>query len=97
MVQDIWLGDLALLELLRGPTEAPAEVLTKLAVLGHVAIAAGGAPRLTTAGRERAEKLRDAEHDLRLLFAVRADGRAPLTTDGGTVLHVGGGKAQIRS
>lgn len=93
IVKGLWVGDLALIELLAGKTDAPADVLEKLRVLGNVTLSAGKAA-LTPKGRRRAERLRPMEHDLRLLHAGAA-GSEPLKTVAGAALHVTGGPARI--
>jgi hypothetical protein len=94
-VKDVWAGDLALIELAAGRTEAPQAVLQELKRRGHVKIAAGKAT-LTTAGTRRAQRLHPHEHDLRLQ-ATSNKGSA-ITTDGASRLHIGsGGTAKIRS
>jgi hypothetical protein len=90
-VKDVTVADIALLELLDGSTPAPEDVLQRLAAAGHVSLTFGR-PTLTESGRARAEKLKPAENDLRRAFASTS-GRAPLTTDGASSLHVGGGSA----
>jgi hypothetical protein len=91
MIKNVTVADLALVELLRGATDAPVEVLRTLGARGYVALV-GHAAALTRKGRRRAEKLKDGEHDLRLLFApTRASGGPPLRTDGGCSLYVSGG------
>lgn len=91
-VKNVTVADLALVELLGGKTDAPAGVLAKLRAKGHVSIM-GGEARLTAKGKRRAQALRGAEHDLRLLFAGATAGNgAALHTDGaGTGLQLGAG------
>lgn len=90
MVKNLWLGDLALIELARdGGTAAPDDVLAKLRDQGHITLSGG--PKLTDAGRARAACLKDAEHDLRLMFTT-SGGESKITTDGsGGSIHIGGG------
>jgi hypothetical protein len=93
-IKNVWAGDLALVELLAGGTEAPAEVLQKLVSLGHVKLVAGK-PSLTAAGRSRAKRLKPAANDLRRMS--NASPGAPVKTVGQSSLHVGGGgPPQIR-
>jgi hypothetical protein len=93
-IKDVTVIDLALLELLRGSTEAPPPVLEELRAKGHLTITAG-VPSLTPKGRRRAESLRDFEHDMRLMFNTQ--GGSALRTDGAASLHIGGGAAKIKS
>jgi hypothetical protein len=93
MIKNIWAGDIALLELLAGETQAPPDVLKRLAAIGHVQVIAG-APKLSLKGLRRARQLKACEHDLRKQFSAK--GGSSLTTDGSTGFHVGGGRANIR-
>jgi hypothetical protein len=94
MIRDIWAGDLALIELNKsGTTAAPADVLRELKRRGH--LTASG--KLTIEGRRRARGLADAERNLRGMYARAAQGKSMLTTDGRGSLHIGGGRATIRS
>ena len=68
MTKNIWAGDLALIELAAGRTDAPRDVLDSLAAKGHVKLTAKGGPVLTGAGKHRAASLKGSEHDLRLMF-----------------------------
>jgi hypothetical protein len=95
-VKNVTVIDLALVEMLDGRTEAPAEVLAKLAAKGHLTLTADGKPALTAKGRDRATKLAPNEHDMRLMF--RAEGAHALTAPADCSLHIGGGgPARIRS
>jgi hypothetical protein len=90
-VKNVTRIDIALVELLNaGKTAAPPDVLDRLRAKGHVTTT-GGKPALTPKGRRRAQGLRAAEHDLRLMFRTAAAGESPMTTVGGSTLHVGGG------
>lgn len=84
MIKNIWAGDLALIELAAGRTDAPQSVLSILAGKGHVEVTAAG-PKLTGRGRRRARKLQPCAHDMRLQFA--AGGSTPLATVGGGQIH----------
>ena len=92
-IKNITVIDIALVELLDGPTPAPGDVLQRLEAKGHVTLAAGK-PALTPKGRRRAERLKPLEHDLRLMFAGSKD-KAAITTDGAAGLHTAGGRATI--
>jgi hypothetical protein len=95
-VKNVTVVDLALIELLSGETAAPPEVLNKLLARGLLAMSAGKAS-LTPKGRLRAESLKPAEHDLRLLFAGAAAGTGPsLHTDAASTLHLDGRLAHVR-
>ena len=94
MVRNLWQGDLALLELAAaGKTDAPREVIKKLESLGHVE--RSGGLKLTATGRDRAVRLKPAEHDLRRQFT--AQGGGALRTVGGSSIRVGGGCPDIRA
>ncbi len=86
MIRNLWVGDLALLELAAGQTAAPPDVLEELRVRGHITLARGK-PTLTDRGRNRAGRLKACEHDLRKMFTAR--GKPALTTDGGSVRRLG--------
>ncbi len=66
-------NDLALVELLRGEALAPRAVFDKLRAQGYVQFT-NGVPKLTAAGRNRAGKLKPAEHDMRMLFTAPVGG-----------------------
>jgi hypothetical protein len=88
-------ADIALVELLDGGTQAPPEIIAALRA-GDYLEAGDGPPRLTPRGRRRAERLKPASHDLRLLHQMSADGR-PLRTDGRATIYLdGGGPVTIR-
>ena len=93
-VKNVCADDVALIELVKnGSTQAPAAVLERLRVRGRITLSAG-VPSLTPKGRKRGAALLPMEHDLRLLCQTSA-GRSPLTSPGGSSIHVGGGKARI--
>jgi hypothetical protein len=94
VIKDIWVGDLALIELLAGKSEAPADVLNKLEARGQLLLTSAG-PELTSAGQQRAQQLKQIETDLRAMFT--ASGRSPVHTDAGPLIHIGGGVARIRA
>jgi hypothetical protein len=83
--RDDWAVNLALIELLRGDTEAPRHVLRACRDRGFVKLRAG-VPRLTAAGRRRAVRKQSSENNYRLLLAPPGD-RAPLCTVAGSGLH----------
>jgi hypothetical protein len=97
MVKNLWPGDIALVEMLRGSTEAPSAICRELRARGYLEIIAGK-PKLTVKGRRRAERLRPAEQDLRKMFAsgAAANGAAGIEAPARSSLHIGGGRARIR-
>lgn len=98
-VKNVTVNDLALIELAdAGKTGAPPEVLERLRASGHLVLTAAGV-KLTSKGSRRAERLKPFEHDMRLMWGAKAGAnagaKAPLTTDGGCGLRIGGGSARI--
>lgn len=62
---NIWIGDLSLVELLKnGRTDAPLGIIKSLHDKGYVMVK-NGKRALTTAGRERAEALKNYENHIR--------------------------------
>jgi len=99
-VKNITGADLVLLDLLNaGRTDASPAMLEDLESRGRIVITASGKPKLTDRGRRRAERLQDAEADLRLAFSgTTANGDGGIRTVAGNGLHIGGGRpASIRS
>jgi len=98
VVKDVTYLDLALIELLNDSrTDAPPDVLEKLQAQGFLELV-GDRPKLTAAGRDRAERLKPGEREMRLMWSgLGAGGSCGVRTVGGSGVCVGGGRASIRS
>ncbi|CAN5423193.1 hypothetical protein BH11PLA2_BH11PLA2_43930 [soil metagenome] len=95
MVKDLCGDDVALVELARnGKTDAPRDVLRGLRAKGYILLK-GSSVTLTASGRDRGVRLKDAEADLRKLFAgsAAAPGRKITTAGTGHALRIGNGGA----
>ncbi len=88
LTSNLNVNDLALVELLRGEALAPRAVFDQLRAKGYVQFS-NGKPSLTAAGRKRADKLKPAEHDMRMLFAAPVGGNrgCSIRAIGGSRLH----------
>jgi hypothetical protein len=86
MVKNVTVIDLALVELLKGRTDAPSSVLDQLAGKGYLTLSRGKAT-LTAKGRKRAEKLRPFEEDMRSMARAHTAGRSALTAVAGPTIH----------
>lgn len=86
-VKNLNVNDLALISLQRGEDDAPRAVFRTLEAKGFVRFK-DGRPTLTAKGKDRADALKNTEHDLRKMFApVTSGNRCPITTAAGSGLR----------
>jgi hypothetical protein len=88
MIRNLSVADLALIELLKGTTDAPPAVLQEQRAKGYVRLTSTG-PELTARGRSRGKSLKGMEHDLRRMFSGHAGDSPVIKTVAGPAIHGG--------